>query len=300
MPVCQRCPIPLRRVLLVAVCQPTFSLLVAVCRLVLDQLCVSSRSRLTFVLWICIPSPSHATKTSVSGVVTSISPPVVPVKSWSVVSFTTLVDRMGMAILNSRMLTSTKTIHLGYPVSLPLCLLRHWICSPRLARPRCNGQLIPELKVLMKLTTVTVKISQDSRVSFSVKSEQHVHDESGRHFVPGTPRARTQMQIADPILDDPKIARRYESDRRPSISVHGPSHPGPAGPPSFPQPVPGDAQLSLLTQLVSQMAQAQLTQTQVRKIPKVPLAKLGPNDDAEAFLTSFERSMAAYRVRCED
>ena len=48
------------------------------------------------------------------------------------------------------------------------------------------------------------------------------------------------------------------------------------------------------------MAQAQLTQTQVRKIPKVPLAKLGPNDDAEAFLTSFERSMAAYRVRCED
>ena len=108
------------------------------------------------------------------------------------------------------------------------------------------------------------------------------------------------MQIADSILDDPKIARRYESDRHPSISVHGPSHPGPVGPPSFAQPVPGDAQLSLLTQLVSQMAQAQLTQTQVRKIPKVPLAKLGPNDDAEAFLTSFERSMAAYRVRCED
>ena len=72
-PVCQRCPTPLRRVLLVTVCQPNFSLLVAVCRLVLDQLCVSSRSRLTFVLWICIPSPSHATKTSVSGVVTSIS-----------------------------------------------------------------------------------------------------------------------------------------------------------------------------------------------------------------------------------
>ena len=93
-----------------------------------------------------------------------------------------------------------------------------------------------------------------SRVSFSAKSEQRVHDESGRHFVPGTPR--TQMQIADSILDDPKIARRHESDRRPSISVHGPSHPRPAGPPSFAQPVPGDAQLSLLTQLASQMAQA--------------------------------------------
>ena len=35
----------------------------------------------------------------------------------------------------------------GYPASLPLCLIRHWICSPRLSRPRCNGQLIPELKV---------------------------------------------------------------------------------------------------------------------------------------------------------
>ena len=260
--------------LLVAVCQPNFSLLVAVCRLVLDQLCVSSRSRLTFVLWICIPSPSHATKTSVSGVVTSISPPVVPVKSWSVVSFTTLVDRMGMAILNSRMLTSTKTIHLVYPVSLPLCLLRHWICSPRLSRPRCNGlQLIPELKVLIKLTTVTVNISQEfpslSNLSSTCMTTLGVILSQGL-------RARTQMQIADPILDDPKIARRYESDRRPPTSVHGPSHPGSAGPPSFAQPVPGDAQLSLLTQLVSQMAQAQLTQTQVRKIPKVPLAKLGP------------------------
>ena len=133
-PVCQRCPIPLRRVLLVAVCQPNFSLLVAVCRLVLDQLCVSSRSRLTFVLWICIPSPSHATKTSVSGVVTSISPPVVDVKSWSVVSFTTRVDWMGMPILNSKMLTSTKTKHLlGYPASLPLRFNRHWKCSPRLS-----------------------------------------------------------------------------------------------------------------------------------------------------------------------
>ena len=53
-------------------------------------------------------------------------------------------------------------------------------------------------------------------------------------------------------------------------------------------------------QLVSHMAQAQLTQTQVRTIPKISLAKLGPNDDAEVFLTSFESSMAAYRVRCED
>ena len=103
-------------------------------------------------------------------------------------------------------------------------------------------------------------------------------------------RVRTQMQIA----------WMHESDRRPAISVHGPSHQGPAGPPSFAQTVPGDAHLSLLTQLVSQMAQAQLTQTQAREIPKVPLAKLGPNDDAEAFLTSFERSMAAYRVRRED
>ena len=48
------------------------------------------------------------------------------------------------------------------------------------------------------------------------------------------------------------------------------------------------------------MPQAQLKQAQAHKIPKVSLAKLGPNDDAEAFLTSFEHFVAAYHVQFED
>ena len=55
--------------------------------------------------------------------------------------------------------------------------------------------------------------------------------------------------------------------------------------------VDSPSQLSMFTQLVTQMAQVQLTQATRRFSQKVPLAKLHPGDDVEAFLTSFERSM---------
>ena len=191
-PVCQRCPIPLRRVFLVAVCQPNFSLLVAVCRIVLDQLCVSSRSRLTFVLSNCIPSPSHATKTPVSGVVTSISPPVVDVKSWY------MVRRL---LHHSRRLDGdadtefedvdldedeTPTRVPSQPSPLPQPPL-DMLTSPlptQMQWPADSGA-----KGTHKTNYSDSK--NFSRVSFSVKCEQHVHDES-EAFVPGTPRARAR------------------------------------------------------------------------------------------------------------
>ena len=180
-----------------------------------------------------------------------------------------------MPILNSRMLTSTKTKHLGYPASLPLCLIRHWICSPRLSRPRCNGQLILELKVLIKLTTVTVKISQEfpSLSNLSSTCMTNLGAILSQGLRAHARRCKSPIPYMAPVTRALRVLLPLPNRSRGTLSCQC---------------------------LVSQMAQAQLTQTQARKIPKVPLAKFGPNDDAEAFLTSFERSMAAYRVRCED
>ena len=64
--------------------------------------------------------------------------------------------------------------------------------------------------------------------------------------------------------------------------------------------VDSPSQLSMLAQLVTQMAQVQIDQATRRFSQKVPLAKLRPRDDVEAFLTSFERSMRAYSVPPDD
>ncbi|XP_065198307.1 uncharacterized protein LOC135829851 [Sycon ciliatum] len=90
----------------------------------------------------------------------------------------------------------------------------------------------------------------------------------------------------DPAAENPEPEAEAEHEQRSATDVD--------------VDVDSPSQLSMLTQLVTQMAQVQLTQATRRFSQKVPLAKLHPGDDVEAFLTSFERSMRAYRVPPDD
>ena len=102
---------------------------------------------------------------------------------------------------------------------------------------------------------------------------------------PAGPHAQHMHVHIDPAAENPEAEAEHEQRSATdvdSVDVNSPS------------------QLSMLMQLVTQMAQVQLTQATRRFSQKVSLAKLRPGDDVEAFLTSFERSMRAYRVPPDD
>ena len=57
--------------------------------------------------------------------------------------------------------------------------------------------------------------------------------------------------------------------------------------------------VNLLTQLMAQLAEVQLSRGSSPRIPSIPLSKLADDDDIEAYLTTFERCMHAYKIQAD-